>query len=678
MKKHILLGIFFVFATSFLWSCADKIDNSEFSDIIGKGQDYVPEPPIVEGPTLKETTGWEIDSIGKGYIWYNYSNNYGPFNSKQIVNVLELDLSNPEYRIEIIHTTSDSLSSVAQKYNAIAGINGTYELEASYVKTGGTIISEVTLSPDHLRYWKHEGALFYNGLNQASIEYGTTDSYKGSTMPNILSGAPMLIDDYNPVGESFVGDISGLDLNSLDYEDYRRHQGVRHPRTAVAMTGDNKILLITVDGRRTESAGMTAKELTLFVDRYFKPQSALNIDGGGSTTMYIKDSGVSDNDVVNYPTDNNKLDHYGQRKVSTFILIKKVSNEAPFAGGNGTEYDPYIITKPLHMNSMHSNVDWSDATTNPIYFKLEADIDMSGIDWIPINTASGFSRHLHFDGNGHVIKNLKSTYASYASLFGVLCGSCKNLGIINANIKGSGSGVGIIAGYVGERGPNKPTGTIDNCYTSGVVEGSDAVGGIAGNIGKENGSQYSTVRNSYSTATVKATSESSNSRAGGIVGIAWSNSEILNCYSSGTVISSASGAGGVAGYSDVNIVGCVGLNKKIVNTTKGNLGRLSAFMGGAPVQGVNCWALDVMVLDNGGTPKTDDQLVTGTVPVFKSSYDGESKAEDFLKNIANYEEIGWAISGQNQVWSQKTNSKGYPILLWQFNRGDYDAISGHE
>lgn len=61
--------------------------------------------------------------------------------------------------------------------------------------------------------------------------------------------------------ETFIGDITGINLNSLDGEDYRRHQGVRHPRTAVALTEQNKLLLVTVDGRAGLAAGMTAKSL---------------------------------------------------------------------------------------------------------------------------------------------------------------------------------------------------------------------------------------------------------------------------------------------------------------------------------------------------------------------------------------------------------------------------------
>lgn len=55
-------------------------------------------------------------------------------------------------------------------------------------------------------------------------------------------------------------------LESFDYEDYRRHQGVRHPRTVVAVTEDKDLLLVTIDGRWAGKAeGMSAKEVTLFL-----------------------------------------------------------------------------------------------------------------------------------------------------------------------------------------------------------------------------------------------------------------------------------------------------------------------------------------------------------------------------------------------------------------------------
>ena len=61
--------------------------------------------------------------------------------------------------------------------------------------------------------WKSEAAVYTDGKNGVKIVYdgrGKTMEelrgfYASSTEPNIFSSAPMLIDDYEPVGESFAG-----------------------------------------------------------------------------------------------------------------------------------------------------------------------------------------------------------------------------------------------------------------------------------------------------------------------------------------------------------------------------------------------------------------------------------------------------------------------------------------
>ncbi|MBO5984685.1 MAG: phosphodiester glycosidase family protein [Rikenellaceae bacterium] len=266
--------------------------------------------------------GWRVRQIdGDKLVWYSFRGEKG--GAQQFVNVLALDLNCKDYELDfVVLDKGDSLSSVALRHDAVAGINATYEWDASFVKADGEIFSEITLSEEHLRFWKHEGAIAYDG-RKIDIGYGDKASYLKSRMPNIFSASPMLIDNYKPVGATFVGDITDVELTKLEYEDYRRHQGVRHPRTAVALTRSNRLLLITIDGRSTNSAGMSAKEVTEFLVEYFNPRLALNMDGGGSTTMYIKGSGESSTDVVNYPTDNSRYDHYGQRRVSTHILIKR-------------------------------------------------------------------------------------------------------------------------------------------------------------------------------------------------------------------------------------------------------------------------------------------------------------------------------------------------------------------
>lgn len=84
----------------------------------------------------------------------------------------------------------------------------------------------------------------------------------------------------------------------------------RHPRTMIGTDEGGRIWLVTVDGRNPElSLGMSFAELQ-GVARGLGLRDALNLDGGGSTTMVVRDA------VVNHPSDAG-----GPRKVSDAILV---------------------------------------------------------------------------------------------------------------------------------------------------------------------------------------------------------------------------------------------------------------------------------------------------------------------------------------------------------------------
>lgn len=70
----------------------------------------------------------------------------------------------------------------------------------------------------------------------------------------------------------------------------------RAPRTAVGVTKDGHILLLVVDGRQKYSVGMTLQELALLLQEY-GAVDAMNLDGGGSSEMYVTGR------VVNKPSD---------------------------------------------------------------------------------------------------------------------------------------------------------------------------------------------------------------------------------------------------------------------------------------------------------------------------------------------------------------------------------------
>jgi len=84
----------------------------------------------------------------------------------------------------------------------------------------------------------------------------------------------------------------------------------RHPRTAVGARADGTLLFVTVDGRNAErSVGMSLPELTdLMLE--LGAVAAANLDGGGSTTMVVRDR------VVNSPSDSN-----GERANGDAVLL---------------------------------------------------------------------------------------------------------------------------------------------------------------------------------------------------------------------------------------------------------------------------------------------------------------------------------------------------------------------
>lgn len=58
----------------------------------------------------------------------------------------------------------------------------------------------------------------------------------------------------------------------------------RHPRSAVGITADGKLMLVTVDGRQSVSRGISLSDLAALMKR-LGAVDAINLDGGGSTTL---------------------------------------------------------------------------------------------------------------------------------------------------------------------------------------------------------------------------------------------------------------------------------------------------------------------------------------------------------------------------------------------------------
>jgi hypothetical protein len=108
----------------------------------------------------------------------------------------------------------------------------------------------------------------------------------------------------------------------------------RHPRTGVGVTRSGRIYMVVVDGRQRGSKGMTIVQFARLFKR-LGVRSAVNLDGGGSSTMVVK------NHIVNSPSDPG-----GQRAVASALLVIRgrdagESRPRPPAGaGAASAYNP--------------------------------------------------------------------------------------------------------------------------------------------------------------------------------------------------------------------------------------------------------------------------------------------------------------------------------------------------
>ena len=133
---------------------------------------------------------------------------------------------------------------------------------------------------------------------------------------NILASGPVLIDegksvDHTAYTNGMVDTADGKPVGAF----YTYVQ--RHPRTAIGTDKKDNVYLVVVDGRSKGNAeGVTIAELTK-VCEWLGLRDAINLDGGGSSTMWSKSEGV-----VSYPCRNKKFDHAGDRRVSSCIVVK--------------------------------------------------------------------------------------------------------------------------------------------------------------------------------------------------------------------------------------------------------------------------------------------------------------------------------------------------------------------
>jgi len=265
---------------------------------------------------------------------------------------------------------------------------------------------------------------------------------------------------------------------------------------------------------------------------------------GTTSQLTLKSSGMPEDDETHVlPISITKIE--GTDKVSmspedstVYVLFRrKLLPPSGFEEGTGTQADPYLIHNPTEMFCISKAL----KSGQKIYFKLAADVDMTGEDWIPVNSVSPFDLAVDFNGNGHTITGLTSNADVYPSFFGVLVGSVYDVTFVNPRIDVGSSVAGFLAGVAGTAAEGA---TVKNVTVKGLtVNCSGKTTGLGGLVGSAIGSAFTNV--SVDVKFVDADGDGTMpSAVGGFVGqCLTAASTFTGCKTSGTVYGAASTAG---------------------------------------------------------------------------------------------------------------------------------------
>jgi len=340
-----------------------------------------------------------------------------------------------------------------------------------------------------------------------------------------------------------------------------------------------------------------------------------------------------------------------------------------FAGGNGTEENPYQIANWHHLYNIRDYLNSHFILINDLdsstlgYDELASPTANQGKGWEPIGTeADSFIGSL--DGQGYEVRDLFINRLGeyYVGLFGIFDegAQVEDITLVNATVTGYwyvGGLVGVNVGAVRDSYSSSSVtgfrcvgrligysgGTVSNSYSTGSVTGNEYVGGLIGDnqgtvsnsyssgnvtggrwdgiwgnwVGGLTGFNGGTVSNSYSNANVTGSG-----RVGGLVGENWLGGTLSDCYSTGSV----------TGIVDVG--GLVGLN-----------------------------AAEGSVSNSFWDTQTSGQA---------TSDDGTGKTTTQMKSIATFSGADWDIiavanpSERNtaHIWNI-VDDETYPFLSWQ-------------
>ena len=243
---------------------------------------------------------WETKKVAPGIwlktCWFDHN----LFGANQYISILEIKQGHRnKIDVEAEPKVLKPPSEFGREHNALAALNGNFfdtknGGSEDYIRIDGKELNGNKLNKNHGRIMHQKAAIVIDHHKLTIQRWNGSDNWEQN-----LEGEDIMV-----TGPLLLKSEQRMELDTTSFFT------ARHPRTAVAKKG-NRILFITVDGRNLKAAGMSLYELASFL-KWMRVDDAVNMDGGGSTTLWIK--GFEEGGVINHPSDNKKMEHAKEYK----------------------------------------------------------------------------------------------------------------------------------------------------------------------------------------------------------------------------------------------------------------------------------------------------------------------------------------------------------------------------
>lgn len=248
---------------------------------------------------------WHVLQCAKGITVK--STNLTMFGAKQNISVIVYDPR--RFRTCVAVTDTLTLTTrMAQSRDADYAVNGSFFDFAgpalTLCKDGKRVVCDTPMQGKGRNNWGVLTADSITGRVECFVPRNEDIGAICSRSHYVLASYPMLL----------VGGKSALEPCDTVQSKFNN----RNPRTFMGISRKGEVMLVVVDGRAEGNAeGMTFTE-EVKLARWMGMKTALNLDGGGSSTLWTRRVGI-----VNCPTDNHRFDHEGERKVSNIVYLRR-------------------------------------------------------------------------------------------------------------------------------------------------------------------------------------------------------------------------------------------------------------------------------------------------------------------------------------------------------------------